>query len=63
MCNGILFSHKKDQNLAILYNVDATWHNAWWNKSEKEKYCVIYLIYGIYKNKNNQTKQSKTTSS
>ena len=39
---------EKEWNLAICYNVDETWgHYAKWNKSEKEKYCMITLRCGI----------------
>ena len=42
--NGILLSHKKEQNNAILSNMDATsdYHTKW-RKSEKNKYHVISL--------------------
>ena len=41
MNNGILLSHKNEWNLAICNNMDAKW-----NKSEKDKYHMISLIYG-----------------
>ena len=46
--NEILFIHKKGSNLAICDNVDGVWvHYAMWNKSKKDKYCMISLICGI----------------
>jgi len=42
---GILLSYKKEWNLAIRDNLDGpTGYYAKWNKSEKDKYCVISLI-------------------
>ena len=50
--NGILFHHKKECNLAIWDDMDGTeGHNAKWNKSEKDKYCMTSLIHGILKKK------------
>ena len=58
--NGILLSHKKEQNNAICSNMDATrdYHTKW-NKSERERQipydstCIWNLKYGtnepIYK--------------
>ena len=35
---GILFSHKKEGNLAIFDNMDRPWgHYAKWNKSDRER--------------------------
>ena len=50
MYNGILLSHKKEWNNAICSNMDATrdYHTKL-SKSEKDKYHMISLIYGIYK--------------
>ena len=43
--NGILFSHRKEWNLAICNNMDGSRGcNAKWNKSEKDEYHVISLI-------------------
>ena len=45
--NGILLSHKK-LNLAIFANmVGPRSYYTKWNKSEKDRYCIISLIYGI----------------
>ena len=44
--NGILFSHKKEWNLAICDNVDVPWgHYANWNKSDIEKQILYSLTY------------------
>ena len=46
--NGILFSHKRQWNLAICDNMDETIdYNPKWNKSDKDKYHMISLICGI----------------
>jgi len=46
--DGILHSLKKEWNLAIYNNMDgARQYYAKWNKSEKEKYHMIPLTYGI----------------
>ena len=46
--NGILLRHKKVRNFAICSNMDGLGrHYAKWNKSEKEKYCMISFICGI----------------
>ena len=45
---GILFSHKKEENLAIYDNVEGTVrHYTKWNKLEKEKYHMLSLIHEI----------------
>ena len=50
--NGILFSFKEEGNPAFCDNIDRPWeHCAKWSKSEKDKYYMFSLIYGIYKNK------------
>ena len=42
--NVILFSRKKEQRFAICSNIDGPGgHYAKWNKSEKDKYCMIHL--------------------
>ena len=42
--NGILFSHKKEQNNAICSNMDGTGDsNTKWSKKEKHKYHMISL--------------------
>ena len=47
---GILFSFKKEGNPAICDNVDEPGgHYAKWNKSEKDKYCMLSLIRGTEK--------------
>ena len=46
--NGILLSHKKEWNFVICSNIDGSGgYYAKWNKSEKDKYCMIWLICGI----------------
>ena len=46
--NGILLSHKKEQNFAICSNIDGLGgHYAKWNKSDRERQIMISLIYGI----------------
>ena len=47
--DGILLSHKKEQNNAIYNNMDATrdCHTKWIIQKEKDKYHMISLIYGI----------------
>ena len=46
--SGILISHKKEWNIAIYCNMDGSreYHTKW-NKSEKDKYLVTSLIYGV----------------
>ena len=46
--NGVLFSHKKEQNNAICSNMDGSkdYHTEW-SKSDKDKHHMISLIYGI----------------
>ena len=46
--NGIVFSHKKEWNLAICNNMDEPWgYYAKWNKSEKDRYHMISFLCGI----------------
>ena len=47
--NGILFSHLKKLNNAICSNMDGPreCHTEWKSQTEKEKYCMTSLIYGI----------------
>ena len=53
--NGILLHLKEELSLAIWDNMDGTeGHNAKWNKSEKDKYCMISLIRWNLKKKKNQ---------
>ena len=53
---GILFSHKKDRNLVICYNMDGPWeHYAQWNKSD-EKQILHDLPYTWNWKKENKTK-------
>ena len=44
--NGILLSHKKEQNNAICSNMDANrdYHTKW-SKSEIERQILLYIIY------------------
>ena len=46
--NGLLVSHKKEWNNAICSNMDGPrdYHTKW-SKSDKDKYHMISLIYGI----------------
>ena len=42
------YSAVKRWNLAICNNMDGPGgYYAWWNKSEKDKYCVLSLTYGV----------------
>ena len=42
----ILFSHRKERNLAIYNNIDGTWgHYAKWNKSDRERQIPYDLTY------------------
>ena len=46
---GILLSHQKEWNFAICNNIDGLGrYYAKWNKSDKDKYCMISLICRIY---------------
>ena len=46
--NETLLSHKKKWNLAICDNMNGPrWYNATWNKSDKDKYCMVSLICAI----------------
>ena len=48
--NGILLSHKKEQNCAICRDVDGPrdYHTECEvSQKEKNKYCIILLIWGI----------------
>ena len=46
--DGILFSHYKEWNNAICSNIDGPRDcQTEWRKSEKEKYHMVLLIYGI----------------
>ena len=51
--NGILLSHKKEQNNAICSNMDGPGDHTYIHLSEvsqtEDKYCVISLICGIEK--------------
>ena len=51
-------SIKKEGHPAIHNNMDGTWrHLTKWNKSDKDKYCMISLICGILKKKKNSQKR------
>ena len=53
--NGILFNNEKGWKLAICGNMDGPrGYSAKWNKSEKDKYCMISLICEILKSKANE---------
>ena len=44
--NGMLLSHKKEQNFAVCRNTEGLGGlYTKWNKSVKEKYCMISHIY------------------
>ena len=46
--NAISFIYGKEGNPPNCNNMDGPWgHYANWTKSEKDKYCLISLIYGI----------------
>ena len=46
--NEILLRHRHEWKFAICNNMDGLGgHHAYWNKSEKEKHCVISLTCGI----------------
>ena len=46
--NGILLNHKKEQNAAIHQSMDGPRdYNTEWSETEKGKYHMILLIYGI----------------
>ena len=43
--NGMLLSHQKEWNLAICDSMDGPReYYTKWNKSDKDKYCMISLI-------------------
>ena len=44
--NGILLSHKKEQNFAICINIDGLGkHYAKWNKSDRERQILCDITY------------------
>jgi len=46
MCNGLLLSYKKEQNVAICSNMDGFGgHYAKWSKSDKEKKILYDITY------------------
>ena len=46
--NGIKLNHKKEWNFAICNNMDGVGgYFAKWNKSEKDKHCMLSLTGGI----------------
>ena len=48
--NGILFSHKKEWNNTICSNMDGPRDDhTKWSETEKDKYHMISLIWGIWK--------------
>ena len=52
--DGLLLSHKKEKKFAICSSMDGFGrHYAKWNKLDEDKYCMISLIWGIYKNTTN----------
>ena len=57
--NGILLSHKKEQNWVICSDVDEprVCHTEW-SKSEERKYHILLHIYGIRKNGTVQSSHS-----
>ena len=53
--NGILLSHKKELNNVICSNMDGPTHyHAKWSQTEKDKYHMVSLICGIFKNDTNE---------
>ena len=63
ICNGILLNHKNEWNLSIYDNIDRPrGYYAKWNKSEKDKYCMISLYMESKKQNTwtNRTKQKQT---
>ena len=58
--NGILFSHKKEWNVAICDNMDRPrGYNAKWNKSDWEKQIPYDFTYMWNLKKTKQTKQNR----
>jgi len=59
--NGILFSHKKEWNLAICNNMDGTReYHAKWNKSVRERQMPYDLTYmWNLRNKTNEQRKKK----
>lgn len=53
MYNKVLFSHKKEGDIAIYYNMDQprVQYYAKLNKAEKDKYQTLSFICWIYKTK------------
>ena len=61
---AIVFSHKKWGYPAIYDNLDGSRpHYAKWNRSEKDKYCMMSLTFGISKNRKSKTKPKFLSSS
>ena len=61
MVNGILFSHKKEWNLAICSNMDGPQgHYAKLSLTEKDKYCMMSLVYGLSKYKPRQNEKTNS---
>ena len=51
--NGILLNHKKEWSHVICSNMDGPrdYHAKWSKSTEKDKYCMMSLICGIWKKK------------
>ena len=61
--NVILFSHKKDQSLAICDNMDGPCgHYAQWNKSDRERQIPNDITYRWNLKQTKQNKKKKTSS-
>ena len=46
--NGILLNHKKEWNFALCNDIDGLgWYYAKWNKSDKDKYCMITHMWNL----------------
>ena len=61
--NGILFSHKKEQNFAICNNMDGLGrHYAKWNKSDRERQIPNDITYRWNLKQTKQNKKKKTDS-
>ena len=60
--SGTVFSYAKE-NIAICDNMDGLWgHYAKQNQSDKDRYCIISLKYGIHKQMNKKPNPEKQRS-
>ena len=59
--NGVLFSHKKEENPAICSNMDKAWgHYSTSNKPERERKILVSLTCGIFQGKKKKVKLLET---